>query len=86
MTTTNTIGTTKTDENTHPFAGPEFVVFPHAKREKIRQALLDAHQVYHLQQMLGADVRDHALGAVTTKRTLCVCESARRVASNALIS
>ena len=47
MTTTNTIGTTKTDENTHPFAGPEFVVFPHAKREKIRQALLGAHQVYH---------------------------------------
>ena len=47
MTTTNTIGATKTDENTHPFAGPEFVVFPHAKREKIRQALLDAHQVYH---------------------------------------
>ena len=31
-------------------------VFPHAKREQIRQALLDAHEVYRLQHLLGANV------------------------------
>ena len=43
-------------DDSHPFAGPDFIVFPHAKREQIRQALLDAHQVYRLQHLLGANV------------------------------
>ena len=48
--------TTKIVDDSHPFAGPDFIVFPHAKREQIRQALLDAHQVYRLQHLLGANV------------------------------
>ena len=48
--------TTKIVDDSHPFAGPDFIVFPHYKREQIRQALLDAHQVYRWQHLLGANV------------------------------